>query len=90
VAAGRVGNGLLRLLLLRQVSALFPSIWFMALGAFFVFFRTWIGKQAVEWNYRLLGRRFNQRHYEVSFTALGIVFVAIGVLALVGVIHFKP
>jgi hypothetical protein len=66
-----------------------PGLFFTILGLYLALFSKRISEQAVEWNYRILGKKFSEQGYRYSFVALGFFFAAIGLLALLHVIEFK-
>lgn len=61
----------------------------LVLGVFMVVLRLRLSKQAVEWQHWLLGVRFSQRGYEISFVVTGVIFMIFGVLVLLQVVRFK-
>ena len=66
-----------------------PALIFIVFGVCLALFRAQISQTAVEWNYKLLGIRFNQAGYKIAFLSAGVFFTVVGVLTLLRVIQFR-
>lgn len=59
----------------------------VVMGVIVVLFRRQVAEATVEMNYRVLGIRFNQRRYEISFMIGGSVITLLGILEFCGVLR---
>lgn len=66
-----------------------PGTIFIGLGVAMIIFRKWAAHSAVEWNYKLLGIRFSEQGYKISFFIVGLIFAVLGLLVLFQIIRFK-
>jgi hypothetical protein len=66
-----------------------PGTILIVLGVTMVIFRNWAAHSAAEWNYKLLGIRFSEQGYQISFFTVGLIFVVLGLLVLFQIIRFK-
>ena len=62
------------------------GVFFSVLGLGFLVLRTPIASAAVKWNYRLWGFAGGMRGYKLAFCIVGVLFLFLGVLTLLGVI----
>ncbi len=65
------------------------NLYIIAIGIYFVVFSKWIAKKASSENLRLLGIKYNERIYQISFTLIGTFFVGYGICEMLGIIHFS-
>ena len=66
-----------------------PGTISIVFGLAMIIFRKWAAHSSVEWNYKLLGIRFDDQGYEIIFFIVGLIFVALGLLELFQIIRFK-
>lgn len=68
------------------MDGIFPIL----LGFFCILSRSRAARSAVEWNYRILGVKFNEQGYKIFSVIAGSLLIIIGVLRLLlDVLRFK-
>ncbi len=65
------------------------DIFILVLGIWLTFFHKRLGHKAAEFYFKFLHIRFNERGYQIGFFIGGLFFIVIGILSLLGVVHFR-
>lgn len=65
------------------------GIIFISLGLFFSIFSKQIAHKTNSFYQRLLRAHFSEKGYQIAFFIVGAIFIAVGILSLLGIIKFK-
>lgn len=64
------------------------SIFLIGMGLIFSVFYKKIGVSAARFQSKFFRINFDARYYKYPYLIIGIIFVIVGILSLVGVLHF--
>jgi hypothetical protein len=64
------------------------NIFIIVIGVVFIVTRSGSAKSAINWN-KIVGYRYNERGFEIAYLVVGVIFIVVGVLSLIGIIKVK-
>ena len=62
----------------------------VCVGVYFLVQREWVARSPLQRDFLAFGLRMDPKWYERAFVVWGVLFIAIGLLAMSGVVRLEP